>query len=432
MKRVELAFRPGVVTHVEVEDDRLLFVAAQRHTTEIPNQVALIESALERPIGSARLGNLLSATDSVVILVDDVTRQTPAARILPHILARIRNAGVPADAVTVFVAMGTHRPMTQQELHTKLGDEILHEYRVVNRDYREGPFVDLGKTDSGIPIEVNQEVLNADIKIAVGNVVPHIAAGWGGGSKMILPGACSQRTTEVMHLTGCIVQPVLEVIGRRDNRPRAEMDEIARRVGLDFIVNTVLDEDQNLLGVFAGDCVEAHRAACRMAERAMIVPIPALADILIVSANPSHVDYWQGIKAYAYAHRAVRRGGVVIFLLDGAEGLCGDAPSHDATVRRYLPLSFEEQKAAAEQGEVEDLVGLGSPMYHASLRHLLSSTIIVTNHLTQPDIDLLGFDSAANVQAALERAFSLVGADAQVGIIPFGGETLVRVAPGEC
>jgi nickel-dependent lactate racemase len=331
----------------------------------------------------------------------------------------------------MFMAMGTHRPLTEEELCIKLGESVRERYRVINRDYREGDFVLVGQTESGTPIEIDREVLDADLKIAVGNVIPHISAGWGGGSKMILPGVCSRKTSDMMHLMACIVQPVLEVIGSRDNKPRAEMDAIAEKVGLDFIINTVLDEDKNMLGVFAGHFIEAHRKATEMAEKVMVIPIPAQADVLIVSANPCHFDYWQGIKPYTYCHRAVREGGVIIFMLDGTEGLCGDAPSHEETVRKYLLWSFEDQQAAVKRGEVQDLVGLNVPMYHATVRHRVASTICVTNHLAQEDIDALGFDSAADVQTALERAYEILGRDAKVGIIPFGGETLVRVAPDE-
>jgi nickel-dependent lactate racemase len=336
MSAIELTFRPGVATSVDVRDENLLFYAVHRKVAVIPDQTRVVDEALESPIGSGKLEDLIRPDNKVVIMVDDITRPTPAAQILPRLLEPIHRVGVPMDAVTLFMAMGTHRPMTEEELRIKLGDEIRERYRIVNRDYREGPFVDLGKTESGMPIEINEEILKADFKIAVGNVIPHISAGWGGGSKMILPGVCSQKTTDMMHLMACIVQPVLEVIGTRDNKPRAEMDAIAEKIGLDFIVNTVMDEDKNMLGLFAGHFVKAHRAACEMAEKVMVIPIPAQADILIVSANPCHFDYWQGIKPYAYCHRAVREGGVIIFLLDGAEGLCGDAPSHEETVRKYL------------------------------------------------------------------------------------------------
>jgi nickel-dependent lactate racemase len=429
--RLELTFRPGVTTQVEIADDSLLFRAAHRKAAHIPDQERVVSEALEDPIGTERLAKLLKPDDSVVIMVDDITRPTPAAKILPFILEPIGRAGIPDRSVVVFVAMGTHRPMTEQDLDAKLGREVRSRYQIVNRDYREGPFVDLGRTESGTPIEVNAEILKSSFRIAVGNVIPHISAGWGGGSKMILPGVCSRRTTDMMHLMACIVQPVLEIIGSRDNKPRQEMDAIAARVGLDFIVNTVMDEDHSMLGVFAGHFIEAHRAACAMAERVMVVPIPRQADILIVSANPCHFDYWQGVKPYTYCHRAVREGGAIIFLLDGAEGLCGDAPSHEPTVREYLPWSFEEQKAAVNRGEVEDLVGLNVPMYHATVRHRVNTTFVVTNHLSDDDVRLLGFERAPTAQEALERAFAMLGPDAKVGVIPFGGETLVRVAPEE-
>jgi nickel-dependent lactate racemase len=431
MTSVDLTFRSGVTTQVQVDEKNLLFYAAHRKTAEIPDQTQVIQAALANPIGTSKLEALLKPGQSVVIMVDDITRPTPAAEILPFVLGPIERAGIPDESVVFFAAMGTHRPMSEEELRVKLGEDVCRRYRVINRDYRDGDFVDLGQTESGTPIEVNREVLEADFKIAIGNVIPHISAGWGGGSKMVLPGVCSQKTTDMMHLMACIVQPVLEVIGMRDNKPREEMDAIAAQVGLDFIVNTVMDEDKNMLGVFAGHFIEAHRTATEMAEKVMVIPIPAQADILIVSANPCHFDYWQGIKPYTYCHRAVREGGVIIFLLDGAEGLCGDAPSHEETVRKYLLWSFEDQKAAVGRGEVEDLVGLNVPMYHATVRHRVKSTICVTNHLSPEDINALGFDSAPDVQTGLERAYQMLGRDARVGIIPFGGETLVRVAPDE-
>jgi nickel-dependent lactate racemase len=326
------------------------------------------------------------------------------------------------------MALGTHRPMTYEELCVKLGDGVLARYRVINRDYRNGEYVDLGTTASGIPIEVNREILDADFRIAVGNIVPHVTSGWGGGSKIILPGVCSQKTVDGMHYAACLMQPVLDVLGVRDNQARVEMDDIAGKIGLDFIVNTVLDEEQRMVGVFAGHYIEAHRAAVSLAQEVMVVPIPKPADIVIASAHPCHFDYWQGIKPYVFAHLAVREGGVLIFLLDGVERLCGDAPSHDHTVRTYLPQTFADQVAAVERGEVGDIVGLNVPLYHAMVHDRVQRTICVTNHLTEEDLALLAFDGAPDVQTALERAYDLMGRDATVGIIPFGGEMLTRVS----
>lgn len=427
MNLYAIPFKKGVAMQVKIDDDNFLFNVVPLKPDQIPEEERLIKEALETPIGTGKLEELIRPKNRVVVLIDDITRPTPSARILPQILSRIKKAGVPRSRVQIIMALGTHRPMTEEELEIKLGRRVMDGYEVTNRDYRDtSNFVSLGKTESGTPIELYREVIEADFIIAIGNIVPHISSGWGGGSKIILPGVCSQKTTDMMHLMACIVQPVLEVIGTRDNKPRAEMDTIARKVGLNFIVNTVLDEENNILAVFAGHFIQAHRKGVEAAEKLMVVPIPGQADILIVSANPCHFDYWQGVKPYVYSHRAVRKGGVIIFLLDGGEGLCGDAPSHEKTMRKYLLHSFKDLETAVDRGEVDDIVGLNVPMYHSTLRHRVT-TFCVTNHLRQEDIKALGFISAPNVQTALKRAFEIVGQDGKVGIIPYGGETLTRL-----
>lgn len=427
MSLYTIPFKKGVAMQVKIDDDNFLFNALPLKPDQVPEQERVIKKALETPIGTGKLEELIRSKNRVVVLIDDITRPTPSAKILPHILSRIKKAGVPKSRVQVIMALGTHRPMTEEELEIKLGRCVMNDYEVINRDYRDiSNFVSLGKTESGTPIELYREAIEADFIIAIGNIVPHISSGWGGGSKIILPGVCSQKTTDMMHLMACVVQPVLEVIGTRDNKPRAEMDTIAEKVGLNFIVNTVLDENNNILGVFAGHFIQAHRKGVEAAEKLMVVPIPGQADILIVSANPCYFDYWQGVKPYVYSHRGVRKGGVIIFLLDGGEGLCGDAPSHEKTMRKYLLHSFEDLKTAVDRGEIDDIVGLNVPMYHSTLRHRVT-TFCVTNHMPQEDIDALGFISAPNVQTALKRAFEIVGQDGKVGIIPYGGETLTRL-----
>ncbi|MFN2232914.1 MAG: nickel-dependent lactate racemase [Anaerolineales bacterium] len=424
--KIELAFRPGVITEIEIEDQNLLFYAGQSKAAVEDSQEHLVLSALNSPISSPRLKEIIKPDDNILIIIDDFTRPTPTAVILPEILKQVHVAGVSRSEVKILVAAGTHRPMSDDELAIKLGKEIHGKYQVFNHDYLAGPFVDLGHTKSGIPVEVNELVTKADIRLAVGNVVPHTSAGWGGGSKIILPGVCSYKTTEMMHIRAVLNQPLLDVPGKRNTQTRHEMDDIAAKVGLDFIVNTVLDDGGNILKVFAGHFVEAHKEACIFAEKMQIIPIPALADILIVSANPCHFDFWQGLKPYIYGHLGVRKDGIIIFLLDGTEGLCGDAPTHEETFRNYLLWSFEDQKSAVECGEVEDLIGIHATIQHAQVRNRVKKTICVSRNITPEDMKVLGFESASSVQEALEMAYEILGRGAKVGVIPYGGETLVK------
>ena len=424
---LNLKFKQGVETQVTVPDKNFLFNAEPLKTEKIPDQSSIIEDSLNNPIGTGRLEDLLKSGMQVVVLVDDITRPTPTRKILPHVVKRIKNAGIPNRQVKIIVAPGTHRPMTNEEMDIKIGRDIIEEYDILNRDYRdESKFISLGKTRSGIPIELDREVYNADFVIGIGNIIPHISTGWSGGGKIILPGICSGNTTDMMHFVACTVQNVLEIIGSVDNIPKREIEEIAEKAGLSFIVNTVLDENHNMLGIFSGNSVKAHRKGVELAEKLMIVPIPQKADILIVSANPCYFDYWQGIKPYAYSHRAVRDGGVLIFMLDGNEHLCGDAPSHEPTLRKYMLWDFDDMVRDVEKGIATDIVGMNVPMYHSTLRHRVTN-FIVSNHLTSEEINILGFKEMPTVQAALDKAFEIAGQDAMVGIIPFGGETLTRV-----
>ncbi len=180
MATFELTFRPGVTTKAQVNDKNVLFYAAHHKSATIPDQTRVITDALANPIGAPRLDGLLHAGQSVVVLFDDITRPTPTAQILPHILRTISQSGIPDSSVTLFASMGTHRPMTEEELSIKLGDDVRRRYRVINRDYRYADFVSLGTTASGAPVFVDRAVVEADVKIAIGNVVPHISAGWGG------------------------------------------------------------------------------------------------------------------------------------------------------------------------------------------------------------------------------------------------------------
>lgn len=257
----------------------------------------------------------------------------------------------------------------------------------------------MGRTDSGTPIEVYKDVVESDFKIAIGNITPHIAVGWGGGAKMIQSGVCSERITEVTHLNACTMQSVLEVCGSADNADNAirrEMEVIAGRVGLDFIINTVLDENKNMLGVFSGHYIKVHRKGIELAKEVMCPKIPKKADVLISSANPCHVDFWQGCKPYIYSQYGVKESGVLIFLIDGKEGLCGSAPRHDAILRKYSLMTFVLIYEDVKNGKLSDIVGINVPLFHARIRNRVT-TICVSNGFTQENAECLGFIYAKSI-----------------------------------
>ena len=411
---------------LQLDEKNFYYYAAPVHAETIPDQAALLKAALDQPIGAPRLEDSVKPGMKIVVIVDDVTRPTPKKYILPEVLRRLSSAGISKSQVKIVIGLGTHRKMHADEIDQLIGSQTIAGYELVHIDYKEQQrFVNLGRSENGTPIEVYREVVEADFKIAIGNIVPHIVAGWGGGAKIIQPAVCSEATTEVTHLMACLQQNVLEVCGNPDNLVRREMEKIAGQVGLDFIINTVLNEHKQMLGVFAGHYVQAHRAGVKLAEQVMRPAIPGLADILVASANPACIDFWQGIKPYIFAQYGVREGGVIIFAIDASEGLSGNAPQHGPTLSQYLLYSFEEQKALIDKGGLADLVGMNVTLFHALVRQR-TTTICISNGLSRADKDKMGFLHADTLDEALQMAYGLTSPAARVGIIPYAGETLVR------
>ena len=406
------------------DDGRVIFYAKACKTVPLQDPDKLIETALSNPIGSLPLELIVKAGDTVAILVDDITRPTPRQRILNAIIKRL--AGLPDIRISIVIALGTHRQMMQEEIEKDLGD-FAHRYPVLNISYTdETRFAPCGEMPDGTPIRVYKEILEADTIIGIGNIVPHIAAGWGGGAKIIMPGVCGKETTDGVHMLSCLNQNVIKTSGNPDNIFRKTMEDLAERVGLSFIVNTVLDEEQNLLGVFAGHFIAAHREGVLFAQQALCPCIPAKADILVVSANPAHADFWQGAKPYVFAHHAVRQGGVMILLLSAEEGLCGSAPSHEKTMRKYYSKSEEEVRHALAIEDVSDTLGLGEAFIRLQTEGYCR-TLLVSDGLTEADARLLGFQKTASLNEAVELALSWKGTNATVGIIPQGGDLLCLV-----
>jgi nickel-dependent lactate racemase len=176
--------------------------------------------------------------------------------ILPILLDELNAAGVADRDISIVVALGTHRRMNRDELTARVGEVICNRVTVGNLSQKPEDFVNLGVTPLGIPIHISRQYLDCDISIAVGNIIPHMYAGWAGGAKMVQPGVTSAVTTGRTHL---IAGPrVYEILGEVDNPVRAEMEEIAIRSGLKFIVNVVLGASGEVAAVVAGDVVKAH------------------------------------------------------------------------------------------------------------------------------------------------------------------------------
>lgn len=404
------------------EENYLYYAIHEDHAPSI-SQDALISYALDHPYGSESLDQI-RIDSKVIIIVDDTTRPTPCKQIIPHILERIEKR---TKNITFVTAPGTHRPLNEQDLDEKIGNEYIKKYGVVNVNYKEAENYDYtGDTEMGTPLYIHKAVLNADYKIAIGNIAPHNVVGWSGGAKILMPGVSGEITTSSTHLAGSYFS-LLDIFGNENCRMRKEVDDIGRRIGLDFIVNTVLDANRLILGLFCGHYITAHRAGVAFAKECLCPVIPELADIAIVSAYPCNMDYWQGFKPLGFSMFGVKKGGTIIYLLDPREGLCGNSPSHKGMLQKYLKTDTQTIRDDIKENKISDIVGITNPLCHFQVLDHVKNVICLTNGLTTEECELLSFKKADSIEQALELAFQIQGASAKVGIIPFGGETLVRL-----
>lgn len=292
----------------------------------IPDTAIAAASALAAPIGMPRLVELAAGLKKVVIVIDDISRPTPVARVLPMALQELERAGVARESITLVPALGLHRPMEAEEITHRAGVAGLA-FRNPNCDEPDTQ-VFLGTTTRGTPVWIDKAVAEADLVVSIGCIEPHIIASFGGGCKNIVPGVAGRVTIGHNHKLNC-TPTTFNMVGQPigGNAMRLDLEEAVGMLARQphhpklFIVNTILNHCQEVINIVAGDPVEAHRAGVQISAGMYGVKVQRPADIVITSSNPMNSDLRQGVKALANTIRAVKPGGVILTLVQAEEGV---------------------------------------------------------------------------------------------------------------
>ena len=263
---------------------------------------AAIEAAFGQPIGTPRIAEMARGKSSAAIVVDDLSRPTPAATVIPLLLRELHQAGIPKSEIRFVVGGGSHRPLTDEEISKKVGADIAAAYEVTNHDFMSGDLRALGSLDSGLPIYTNRVVADADFKICLGGIYPHSSVGFGGGAKLIVPGVSGFATMFYFHS----FHPGRghAVIERQGDEPdhRDAAEAVARVLGLDVIVNVVINSRREVAGLFVGDFVKAHRTGAHFALETYGTQIPDAVrqrtDVVVLNSYPLDSDPIQTGKSF--------------------------------------------------------------------------------------------------------------------------------------
>jgi lactate racemase len=402
---------------VAVPGDALL----TRATDAVADERRAVMEALENPIGTAPLREIVRPGERVAVVVNDITRLTRTDLMLPPIVDVLNAAGIPDSDIFVVFALGIHRLQTAAERKLILGEKIYSRIRSFDHiSTDDAGLVEIGTTSFGNRVEINREVWEADRIIVTGEIIYHLIAGYSGGRKSLVPGVAGFRTTTFNHRM--IFHPDCRA-GKLDGNPAHEdLLEACRMVDPDFILNVVLSPEGKLIRVVAGHYDLAHREGCRTVDRMLRVELEAPYDLIVASAGgfPLDIDLRQAHKGLENACHALRPGGAILFYAECPNG--AGIRSFEDYVNRYRD-DFEMRQAL----EQEFVVGGHKAYWIARLGRLYK--VYLVSGLDPEFVRRCRFVpvSPADHQAVLASLLAQARDKPRVAVIPYSGFTMPAV-----
>jgi nickel-dependent lactate racemase len=395
---------------------------------KLPDPHAAIRDALARPIAAAPYATLAQGKRSACILICDVTRPVPNHLFLRPLIERMIAAGVPRERITVLVATGLHRPNEGAELEALVGDPwVMQNVRVENHFARDAAaHVDLGVTPKrATPVKLDRRFVEADLRIATGLVEPHFMAGWSGGRKVIAPGVAHEDTIRTFHSARFMEDPAAIQCNLGGNPLHEEQLAIVRMLGDVYAVNTVIDEDRDLVHIDFGEVIASHLEAVAFVAEATRVPVGRrFATVLTSSAgDPLDKTYYQTVKGMVTPLDILEPGGTLIVASACSEGFGShEFRASQARLVELGPDAFLRTLLAKRFADVDEW------QTEMQLKPMRAGRVqLYTTGLGDDDRRLTGVENVGSVESALEAALARAG-DGTLAVIPEGPYVVPVVA----
>ena len=387
----------------------------------------LLRDSIANPIGTPPLSRLVKDKKRIVIIVDDGARTTPKKAILTPLVEHLAHYGIQRSQITVLIGTGTHHPVPAAEIGQLYGEALSREVRFVNHDSRAEDLVSVGTLRHGGDLKIHPLAAGADLRIAVGSVLPHPFAGFGGGAKAVLPGIASYECVRDHHAALMIENGVFP--GNDENNPfLSEVREAGKLAKLDFIVNVVYDSDDDVKAIVAGHFEKAHRAGIEMCKKELGVRFDRPADVTLISAFP-YAEGPQVLKPLGASNMVTKKGGVVIlyasYIKDGgfAAPLLGafDAAFAKAggDARQLVMDNTRDHKPLIPGLAMDFNSALAMTLLYVSRTRMF----LVSEDADKAQAARLGFEYATSVQDAIDRVAKAFP-KATANILPSGGVVL--------
>ena len=422
--RVRLEYGRSGLT-VELPENRAIQTLAYKPCTPLADPEASLREVLARPTAGPPLADLVRGRRNACIVICDITRPVPNELILRPLLETIKSEGMRRENIRILVATGLHRPNRGAELLEMVGRSIVEQYRI---DNHHGEVLEehshLGETPRGIPIWIDSRYVQADLKITVGLIEPHLMAGFSGGRKLICPGIAALETVRRWHGPELLEHPCADCGVLEGNPVHEENTWIAKRAGCDFILNVVIDADRRPLKFVSGDMEQAFLAGVDFVRGVVTDTVPEPVDIVVTSSAgyPLDTTFYQSIKGLTGALPIVKQGGTIIMAASLSEGI-GSRPfqqlfRENDSLETFMQRILGKDYFVMDQWQLEEL---------AKVRRK-AKVKIVSDGLPADTINRLFVESAPSVELALAESLAEYGPSARVAVIPKGPYVLAQVA----
>ncbi len=322
----------------------------------ISDYPSALNQAMTAPLGMGPLESLTRSGSRVAIIVDDPSRWTPVQEALEILLPRLHKAGVRPEDLTIVMGVGRHHAVDQAGMNRRLGPEIAASYPCLSPPIDDlSAYADLGLTPQGIPVRVFRPVVDADLRILVGSVLPHLQAGFGGGYKLIFPGASHRSTLSALHGQGLEPGSDAERLlgSRADSNPmRQAIHVAAARLGPCVSISHLLGGPGEILRVATGHPEVVQDSLSLEAASRFQAPSAPPADMIVVGNHPWPGDPLQSFKVLLHHRVACRPGGILVGLfwtdpleldrsapMGAIKAIAATGAAGGWAIRRLLPMA---------------------------------------------------------------------------------------------
>src|SRR3954447_13671919 len=388
-----------------------------------PDPMATLRQAIARPVAGPPLRDIARPGQRVAISVCDVTRPQPRELMLLALMEALDGLIRPEDVV-VLIATGTHRASTREERRAMLGDEVLATWRVIDHDARDrSSLVDLGMVGD-VPVLLNREWVEADLRITTGFVEPHFFAGFSGGPKMVAPGLAGLDTTLELHNARRIGDPRATWGITEGNPVHDAVRAIAAATGVGFALDVLLDEHQRITRAFGGEILAMHREACEAARREAMHAVDRPFDVVVTSNSgyPLDQNLYQAVKGMSAAAEVVRPGGTIVCAAECRDGL----PDHGS----YATLLHEGRSPADLLDRIAASPVTVPDQWQVQIQARIQGKAQILVHadgLEDTEVRAAHLEPVADIDDVIRRLEAAGGAE-RICVLPEGPQTIAYVA----